>query len=37
MVEDNPKMNELEELNAFVRSHPYIYIYGHDITAMNTI
>lgn len=36
MVEDNPKMNELEALYGFVMSHKdQIYIYGHDITAMN--
>ena len=34
MVEDNPKMNELEELHHFCKKYN-IYIYGHDITSMN--
>ena len=30
MVEDNPRMNELESLAAFCNTHARIYIYGHD-------
>ena len=29
MVEDNPNQNELEELVAFCRKFPQIYIYEH--------
>lgn len=31
MVEDNPKMNELEEIISFCKKNKYIYIYGHDV------
>jgi hypothetical protein len=31
MVEDNPKMNELEELASFCAKNDEIYIYGHDV------
>lgn len=27
MVEDNPRMNELERMAAFCRSHPYTFLY----------
>lgn len=32
MVEDNPRMNELEEMVNFCENHEAIYIWGHDIT-----
>lgn len=31
MVQDNPIMNELEQLIRFCRTHDEIYIYGHDL------
>lgn len=30
MVEDNPRMNELEDFAHFCRSFPFIYIYGYE-------
>lgn len=35
MIEDNPKMNELEDLVKFCLGGGKVFIYGHDITAMN--
>ena len=32
MIEDNPRMNELEELVEFCKKHKKIYIYNHDLT-----
>ncbi len=31
MVQDNPLMNELEQLINYCRAHEEIYIFGHDL------